>query len=148
MSTFTGTGHPALTEQPESLMPPISVGGLSPLVDRTLARMIATAGAGAIFGTPVTQGETTVIPCARISVGLGLGGGGGTAPNMAAEEHGAPMGEGGGAGGGAGGHPVAAIVVTPQGVHIKPIIDVNRIVLAGSMAAALMTFFIARAVRR
>jgi uncharacterized spore protein YtfJ len=148
MSTITGTEHPALTVQPEHPMPPISAGGLTPLVDRTLARMIAAAGAGTIFGTPVTQGETTVIPCARISVGLGLGGGGGTAPNTTAEEHGTPMGEGGGGGGGANGHPVAAIVVTPQGVHIKPIIDVNRIVMAGSMAAALMTLFIARAVRR
>ncbi len=42
-----------------------------------LKRLLAVAEPGAIFGTPVTNGEQTVITASEVSIGLGLGYGGG-----------------------------------------------------------------------
>src|SRR5215472_11425417 len=97
---------------------------LAPLMERTITRLTEVAGPTAVFGAPVERGDTTVIPCCRVSVGLGFGGGGGAGPARAEGDHQVETqagtqagqtptatGEGIGGGGGSQGRPVAAIIL-------------------------------------
>lgn len=110
-------------------------------VSELLEQLFDVARPGAVFGEPVTVEGTTIITASEVAVGLGLGfgSGGGTAPaavesEKAAgeEEEVAPIGFGGGGGGGGGanGRPVAAIIVSSEGVRVEPIVDVTKLGLA------------------
>ena len=127
---------------------------------QTLQRLLATADAARVFGQPVSSGEYTVIPAAEVAGGGGFGSGMGVGPaggrwKRGAEDAAAPQaaddatdtgvdkvqgaGGGGGGGGGAMGRPVAAIVVGPQGVEVKPVVDVTKIVLTALGVLTAMT---------
>ena len=118
-------------------------------LERALNQITQAARAQAVFGEPVQRGDYTVIPCARVSVGLGLGGGSGAGPRAKGEQGQAQgqaqgQGEGAGGGGGATSRPMAAIVISPRGVRVQPIVDATRVVVtslvtAGMMAAAIMS---------
>lgn len=114
-------------------------------VEQTLGKMLETVRVSSVFGQPVERGETTVIPCSEMMVGMGMGGGMGTGP--AQKEGETAEGEGAGGGGGGRGRPVAAIVVTPAGVRIEPIVDVTRVALAGVTTAAFVFVSLARMTR-
>jgi uncharacterized spore protein YtfJ len=129
-------------------------------MERTINRLTEVAGPTAVFGAPVERGDTTVIPCCRVSVGLGFGGGGGAGPARAEVAQGdtqteqaqtgqAPMatGEGIGGGGGSQGRPVAAIILTPGRVQIRPIVDVTRVAFAGMATAVALALLIGRTLR-
>ena len=125
-------------------------------MERTITRLTEVAGPSAVFGAPVARGDTTVIPCCRVSVGLGFGGGGGTgsartenagAEEMRADQEPAQSGEGLGGGGGSQGRPVAAIILTPDGVQVRPIVDVTRVAFAGMATAVALAFLIGRVLR-
>jgi uncharacterized spore protein YtfJ len=129
---------------------------LAPLMERTINRLTEVAGPSAVFGAPVVRDDMTVIPVCRVSVGLGFGGGGGSGPARAedahtedahAEQAPASTGEGLGGGGGSQGRPVAAIVLTPGQVQIRPIIDVTRVAFAGMATAVALALLIGRALR-
>lgn len=128
---------------------------LAPLMDRTITRLTEVAGPTAVFGAPVERGDTTVIPCCRVSVGLGFGGGGGAGPARAEGAQGdtqtdqtqTAAGEGIGGGGGSQGRPVAAIILTPDRVQIRPIVDVTRVAFAGMATAVALALLIGRALR-
>jgi len=129
---------------------------LAPLMERTINRLTEVAGPSAVFGAPVVRDDMTVIPVCRVSVGLGFGGGGGSGPARAedvhtedahAEQAPAQSGEGLGGGGGSQGRPVAAIVLTPGQVQIRPIIDVTRVAFAGMATAVALALLIGRALR-
>jgi len=133
---------------------------LAPLMDRTITRLTEVAGPTAVFGAPVERGETTVIPCCRVSVGLGFGGGGGAGParpeaaqgdtqtdQAQADQAQTAAGEGIGGGGGSQGRPVAAIILTPDRVQIRPIVDVTRVAFAGMATAVALALLIGRALR-
>lgn len=118
---------------------------LTATVEQTLGKMLETVRASAVFGQPMERGETTIIPCSEIIVGMGMGSGMGTA--QAQQEGETSGGEGAGGGGGGRGRPVAAIVVTPAGVRIEPIVDVTKVAMAGVTAAAFVLVSLARMTR-
>ncbi len=114
----------------------------APLVDPTeqaLSRLVATARADAVFGQPVVSGDTTVISCSEIAIGMGMGSGSGPV-----DEKGNPTGGGSGGGGGARGRPVAAIVITKEGVRVEPIFDLTKIVLASLTTGAFILLWVGR----
>jgi uncharacterized spore protein YtfJ len=114
----------------------------APLVDPTgqaLNKLVTTASADAVFGQPVVNGDTTVIPCSEVAMGMGMGSGSGPV-----DEKGNATGSGSGGGGGARGRPVAAIVITKEGVRVEPIFDLTRIVLASLTTGAFMLFWVGR----
>ena len=114
----------------------------APLVDPTeqaLSRLVATARADAVFGQPVVSGDTTVISCSEIAIGMGMGSGSGPV-----DEKGNPTGGGSGGGGGARGRPVAAIVITKEGVRVEPIFDLTKIVLASITTGAFILLWLGR----
>lgn len=111
-------------------------------VEQILGKVFESAHVSAVFGQPVEHGETTIIPCSEIVVGMGMGGGMGTAPTQKEGE--TSGGEGLGGGGGARGRPVAAIVVTKSGVRVEPIVDATKVALAGATTATFIFLWLAR----
>ncbi|KAB1188303.1 MULTISPECIES: spore germination protein GerW family protein [Haloferax] len=69
---------------------------------------IVSADARTVYGDPVTVGERTIVPVARIAYGIGMGGGSGT------DETGQEGGEGFGGGGGMQATPLGVVEVTPD----------------------------------
>jgi uncharacterized spore protein YtfJ len=99
-----------------------------------LEKIFSAAQPGAVFGAPVASGTFTVVTASEVSAGGGFGWSR-TAPlrlfgkQPAAEPPSSERG-GSGGGGGASGRPIAAIVIGPDGVTVKPIVDVTKIVMA------------------
>jgi uncharacterized spore protein YtfJ len=116
-----------------------------------LEKLFAAAQPGAVYGQPVESGSYTVIAAAEVTSGGGFGMGMGLGPASrpdataaptvdAAAPEGGQTGGGGGIGGGGGamGRPVAIIAIGPDGVRIKPVVDVTKVALAGLTAGATM----------
>jgi uncharacterized spore protein YtfJ len=116
-----------------------------------LGKLFAAAQPGAVYGQPVESGTYTVIAAAEVTSGGGFGMGMGLGPASRSDETVAPAvdaaplegrepsgGGGVGGGGGAMGRPVAIIAIGPDGVTIKPVVDVTKIALAGLTAWATM----------
>ena len=107
-------------------------------LDRNYGKFLGIADAGKVFGEPVRQGETTIVPAAEVisAAGFGIGFGRGS---DAGEE---PSHEGGGGGGGGGGtvqaRPVAVVVASPEGVRVEPVIDLTKVALAAITAGGFM----------
>jgi uncharacterized spore protein YtfJ len=116
-----------------------------PAMDNILQRLIGAASADVVFGAPVQQDSTTVIPCADISVGMGFGFGGGSGSDGGDASSGGS--EGGGGGGGVRSRPVAAIVLASGGARVEPIIDVTRVGLAGLTTLAFIVAWLVRLLR-
>lgn len=113
-------------------------------LEESMERLLAVANAGAVFGQPITQGSTTIVPCSEVAAGIGLGSGTGYGPDNQGRQTG---GGGAGGGGGARGRPVAAIVITPEGVRVEPVLDVTRIVLASLVTGGFALAWLIRLVR-
>jgi uncharacterized spore protein YtfJ len=98
-------------------------------VQTTLDKFLTAANVEAVYGPAVSQGENMVIPAAEVLsvVGFGVGMGGGQGSNQA---EGTGSGGGGGGGGRVLARPVAAIIMSPRGVRVEPIVDVTKIALA------------------
>ncbi len=102
-------------------------------VENTMERLFASANVKNVYGRPVQQGDTTIIPVAEVTVagGFGVGVGFGDDPDPGERKQ---MREAGGSGGGGGGtklaRPVAVVVVSPEGVRVEPVIDLTKIGLA------------------
>ncbi len=92
-------------------------------VESGLARLMEGVGVGGVFGAPEQAGDRTVITAATVvrSGGFGFGGG------VDLEEDEQEIGGGGGGGGHSLARPVAVIVVGPEGVEVKPVIDFTHI---------------------
>lgn len=109
--------------------------------EQVLSRMVTTARVDTIFGQPIERGDATVIPCSEIVVGVGMGSGSGPS------EEGKQTGGGSGGGGGVRGRPVAAIVISREGVRVEPILDMTRVVLAAFTTGAFILFWIGQLAR-
>ena len=116
-----------------------------------LERILAAAQPGAVFGQPVQSGSYTLITAAEVTSGGGFGAGMGRGPApkpdagqspsavaapTTAEQ---PIGGGGyGGGGGAMSRPVAIVAIGPNGVTVRPVVDVTKLALAALTASAAM----------
>ena len=74
-----------------------------------------------VYGDPISVGDRTVIPVARLSYAFGGGGGN-------RESEGAPEGGGGGGGGCMSAVPAGVIEITSEGTHFIPFQDWKRLV--------------------
>jgi len=132
--------------------------GMDELIDRvgkesqlradTMERLLSAADSTKVFGPAVVSGESTVITAAEVAAGGGFGSGMGLGlphgrkgahqadKDETSEEMPAGAGGGGGGGGGSMGRPVAVITVSPDGIRVKPVLDVTKISLT-AMAAVL-----------
>jgi uncharacterized spore protein YtfJ len=144
-----------------------SLGEAVSLIDRAgeqaskmVEKIFAAAQPGAMFGQPVDAGSYTLITASEVTSGggFGVGMGRGPAPKPDAKQspsaEAAPTvgkqsigGSGFGGGGGSMGRPVAIIAIGPNGVTVRPVVDVTKVVLAALTASAAM-LGLGRAMRR
>ena len=102
----------------------------------SIAELQEHANVNAIFGEPVTVEGRTIIPVAKVAYGFAAGVGYAQMTGEEGEkETSEEMTEGasGGGGGGVQAHPFAIIEVTPQGTRVEPIVDEQKLALAGSL---------------
>jgi uncharacterized spore protein YtfJ len=109
--------------------------------DKVVDKLYMAAQPGAVFGPPVVVGDYMVITASEVAAGGGFGFGMGTAPAQEANgtaPHDSQAGPAGGAGAGGGGgslgRPIAAIVIGPNGVKVRPIVDATKLALAAITA--------------
>ena len=128
---------------------------------RILEEIFAAAQPGAVFGQPVVSGVYTIITASEIAAGGGFGYGRGFGPARPAGHEEEPAveappvqsqptlagGGGGGGGGGSTGRPVAVIIVGPEGVTVKPVVDVTKLALT-ALTALGVAVAITRRMRR
>jgi uncharacterized spore protein YtfJ len=109
-------------------------------------RVVAASRPNIVFSAPVERGEHTLITASEVVSAGGFGSGSGSAP--VPSENGSSHGDAGGSGGGGGGfssaRPVAAIVIGPDGVHVRPVVDVTKIALAAITAWGAMAVTLSR----
>ncbi len=94
-----------------------------------------------VYGQPVTQGETMIVPIASVTQLIGAGGGIGSGTKTEAKRD---EGVGGGGGGAIGARPIAFAEIDAQGVKIHPIVDENRALAVSLAFAAWAVFWTAR----
>jgi uncharacterized spore protein YtfJ len=113
-------------------------------VQDTLDKFLDAANVYAVYGEPVYQGETAIIPTAEVLSAMGFGVGSGYGRGSEENE----SGQGGGGGGGGGGRilsrPVAVVIASPEGVRVEPVVDVTKIALAALTAAGFMVGMLVR----
>jgi uncharacterized spore protein YtfJ len=100
----------------------------------------ATATVKNVYGDPITVGNRTVVPAARIRYGFGSGGG----------DKGGTEGHGGGGGMGVIANPCGALEITPEGarfVEFHPNRTIAAALAAGFLLGALTARLIAPARR-
>lgn len=134
--------------------------GVMEAVEAGIDKVLATASVNAVYGKPVRQGDTLIIPAAEVLsvTGFGMGEGSGTSPakpnetpteeSSAAPQEEPKMSSGSGSGGGGGGktfaRPVAVIIVSPEGVEVRPVLDMTKIGLAALTTFGFMLATLAR----
>lgn len=97
------------------------------------------ATVGRVFGEPITRGDVTIIPVAKVA----QGGGGG----MGAGKEFEASGSGSGGGFGMAARPAGIYVIKDGEVHWKPAVDVNRIVVGGQIVGIVLLLTIRTVVR-
>ncbi len=115
-----------MTTRSEIVLPdgtPVEVGPagspLDSLLERLAERVGGRAGVQIVYGEPVTRGEVTVIPVARVR--WGFGGGGGTGTNKNPETGEPQTGQGSGGGGGVDARPAGFIEIADGKATFQPI---------------------------
>ena len=111
-------------------------------IEQVMSQLVASSNVNAVFGAPVEREGTVVIPCAEVALGMGMGTGSGPV-----DAQGNSTGGGGGGGGGSHGRPIAAIVITNEGVRVEPIMDMTKIALAGLSTGAFILLWLGRLIR-
>lgn len=104
---------------------------------QTLHENLSTrAQVKSVFGDPITAGDKTIIPVAKIAYGFGAGAGTGGAGERA-------KGEGGGGGGGLRAKPVGVFEVSAGQTRFVPVRDRKQQV-GLLMAGAMLALFVRR----
>ncbi len=112
------------------------------IAETTMKRFLEAGSVRAVYGEPSTYGDITIIPAAEVVCAMGFGLGSGMS------ETGQGKGSGAGGGGGIQSRPVAAVVITPNGVRIQPIVDVTKVWLAALTTAGFVFGILRRMGRR
>jgi len=123
------------------------------IIQDTLGEFLQSASVEAVYGAPIKNGDTLIIPAAEVLtvMGFGVGSGRGTGYSKetdSEEEKSDGISEGSGSGGGGGGRvlarPAAVIISTPEGVRVEPVVDVTKLGLAALTAAGFMVGMLLR----
>jgi uncharacterized spore protein YtfJ len=120
--------------------------------EKMLEKLYVAAQPGAVFAPPVVAGAYTIITASEVAAGGGFGFGAGSGPAQIGQQAPTPPSEPVTAGGGGSrGRPVAAIIISADGVKVQPIVDATKIALAAIAAwisVGLMAMRLARTKKR
>ena len=123
------------------------------IIQDTLGEFLQSASVEAVYGAPIKDGDTLIIPAAEVLTVMGFGVGAGRGKGFSKEteseeDQSEDISEGVGSGGGGGGRvlsrPAAVIISTPEGVRVEPVVDVTKIGLAALTAAGFMVGMLLR----
>lgn len=111
--------------------------------------MLKKLNSNAVFGEPVREGETVIIPVASVNYGFGYGGGSGrpSVPVDTSDEEAAPVEGGSGGGGGGAVKPLGFIRIRGDDVQYEPMMHPQVISLAGIAMMAWLIFWLAKTVQ-
>ena len=98
-----------------------------------LADLRSKANVGAVFGEPVESEGRVVIPVAEVVYDFEMG-----VEEKAADETG-----GSGGSGGMNVRPLAVVEVTPESTLVKPVIDEQKLALAGALLLGWVVYWLA-----
>jgi uncharacterized spore protein YtfJ len=115
----------------------------------TLRDMVDGATASRVFGTPITQDGSIVLPVAKVAGGAGGGTGTGGMAGGAGADAGTDGREGSGTGGGVGLSATAlgVFVIRDGKVSWQPALDLNRDILGGQVGAPAALLVVAALIR-
>lgn len=113
----------------------------------TLRIFVDSARASAVYGEPITYGESVLVPAAEVLSVMGVGFGVGSGNEEGKEEHESGDGGGGGGGGRSFARPVAVIIASPDGVRVEPIFDRTKIIMTAITAAGFMLAMVLRLIK-
>ena len=129
------------------------------VIQDTFGEFLQAGSVDAVFGDPIKEGDTLIIPSAEVLAVMGFGVGSGygkgrpeKSPSNLDEPEGVEeqesateeqyTGEGAGGGGGGGGRilsrPAAVVIVTPESVRVEPVVDLTKIALAALTASGFI----------
>jgi uncharacterized spore protein YtfJ len=123
------------------------------IIQDTLGEFLQSASVEAVYGEPIQDGDTLIIPAAEVLTVMGFGVGSGSGKGFSKEtkseeDESDEISEGSGSGGGGGGRvlsrPAAVIISTPGGVRVEPVVDVTKLGLAALTAAGFMVGMLLR----
>ena len=138
MDEISGSNPKSQTTQAVDVNAPLST------LQTTMDKFLSAANIEAVYGAPIREGENVLIPTAEVLSIAGFGLGSGSGPQAAAENENTGSGAGGGGGGRILSRPVAAIVISPAGVRVEPVLDVTKIALAFFTTLGFMAAMLAR----
>jgi uncharacterized spore protein YtfJ len=114
-------------------------------VQETIEKFLDAATIDVVYGKPIKNGDTLIIPTAEVLSGLGFGIGYGSGTNTSENN------QGGGGGGGGGGRvlsrPVAVVIASPDGVRVEPVFDTTKVGIAALTTAGFMIGMLLRMMR-
>lgn len=90
-----------------------------------------------VYGAPVTHGNVTVIPIARMTCAFGAGGGAGPGGGLASNDPSRPEIQGAGGGGALRMTPVGALEIGPTGARFIPYLRRGPLLVAGALGLAV-----------
>ncbi len=115
------------------------------IVSQIVERIKGSARVETVYGEPITIGDKTVIPVAKVEYAFGVGAGGGTGPAL---DNGRKVGSG--SGGGGGGvirvRGIGVIELTAEETRLVPVYDWTRIITTA--IAVVGAWMIVRALTR
>lgn len=137
--------------KPDGEMPPVDVeitpptGIMDRVIEGTIGKALSHVNARTVFGEPVTEGDRTVIPVARVTVNYGFGAGSG----RSADEKEGGTGTGGGGGGRVNATAIGYIEMTPGDARFVPIIDRSTLIAGlAPVAGIVLILTLPRLLRR
>ena len=125
-----------MADQPNELVRMFQEGEQRSLT--VLEKLFGAAHTSAVYSEPIQQGSYTVITASEVMAGGGFGFGRGIGPADRDSATASGAGGGGGGGGGSNARPVATIIIGPDGVQVKPIVDVTKLAITALTAWAAM----------
>jgi uncharacterized spore protein YtfJ len=113
---------------------------------KPIEKLLEQVKVDTVFGTPIKEGDVTIVPVAEVHVGFGYGWGFGKCVGHEIPEESVSGDGSGGAGAGAGikAIPRGYIWITPKGVKFKPIRNKHYITFAGIALVGLLIFLIVK----
>ncbi|MFN2159009.1 MAG: spore germination protein GerW family protein [Anaerolineales bacterium] len=115
------------------------------VIQDNMKEFLHAGSVDAVYGKPIKQADTVIIPAAEVLsvMGFGIGSGYGRSPSSAEKDGDEENeGEGGGSGGGGGGRilsrPAAVVIATPDEVRVEPVMDFTKIGLAALTAGGFV----------
>ncbi len=110
-----------------------------PQFSKPIESMLSQLNVNTVFGPPLKEGETSIVPIAEVGFGFGFGYGSGGEKETKGEESDRT---GGGGGGGGTAKPIGFIKLSAGGAKFEPILDSGKIAITLFMAIGWWVFWV------